>query len=70
LSVCEPAATRLVAQNTEAAVTCEACETGFGSHKVIARVTVQGIWLWCRGCRHELLLAWAELDRLRLELRH
>ena len=69
MSVCERAATRLVAQNTEATVTCARCDGEYGSHRLVARITVQGVWLWCKGCKNAPLLTWAELDRLRLLLR-
>jgi transcription elongation factor Elf1 len=69
MSVCERAATRLVAQNTEATVTCAHCDAEYGSQKVVARITVHGVWLWCRACKNAPLLTWAELDRLRQLLR-
>lgn len=69
MSVCERAATRLVARNTEAQVTCAHCDGEYSSNRLIARITVQGVWFWCRTCRNAPLLTWAELDRLRQLLR-
>lgn len=59
----ETAQVRLVAGNTEANIT-----SGCPFHRLMGRITADGLELWCKGCRSGHLISWAELDCIRQSL--
>lgn len=65
MSLAPEPVTRMMAQNTEAQVACPARP---GRH-LLGRLTVLGFALWCKSCREEHTVSWAEVDRIRGDLR-
>jgi hypothetical protein len=63
--VTETALVRLVADETEASV---CCRTSRHVHRLMGRLTLRGLTIWCKECRAEHLVPWEEIERVRQSL--